>query len=130
LFSQIPGVVFNDGFTGFGPIDDSIFYNSDASVDGLAQQLCLIQSHLCLTGRYIAIAFVEKSQGSSLGYLSSYDSKSNCITQVHSLPILRHATCNPQIWEGAGRLSWGAASLSNLDYLIICGEINNPLSQK
>src|SRR5262249_17307375 len=49
--SQIPGVVFNDGFTGFGPIDDSIFYNSDASGDGLAQQLCLIQSHLCLTDR-------------------------------------------------------------------------------
>jgi len=51
LFPQIPGVVFNDGFTGFGPIDDSIFYNSDASGNGLAQQLCLIQYHLCLIGR-------------------------------------------------------------------------------
>jgi len=54
----------------------------------------------------------------------------NCISQVHSLAIFRHATCNPQIWEGARTLSLRAASLSNRNYLIICGEIKNLQLQK
>jgi len=54
----------------------------------------------------------------------------NCISQVHSLAIFRHATCNPQIWEEARLLSWRAASLSSRGYLIICSEINNLQPQK